>query len=179
MVEVNRCDPTGGKGIVYKKILNTISPFYFLKRYKIGYRSFLSTLAHTSTVQSFVNFFVHDKNLWSVCISHFYFYSSQSMWVVASKAQLEVQQPPSLLAEVLLLNFTQDKYFTWQAFTSLCSIICHSCNQRLRRRTVTSVLVLLSSRHHLHPLSILTPLWFKIFPGQTDDLQTFKKENGF
>lgn len=83
-VEANRCDPTGGKRTVYKEIVNAVSLFYFIKQYETGYRSFLNTLAHIRTVQSFVNFFVCDENLWRASILHFHFYSSQSMWAVAN-----------------------------------------------------------------------------------------------
>lgn len=93
------------------------------------------------TVQSFVNISVYTKDLWMVSASHSHFYSVKvcALWQVHFLARPAVQQPPSLPAELLPLNFAQDKYFTQQALTSSCSVIPpHLNNRGLKRCTVTA-----------------------------------------
>lgn len=52
-----------GRDSATKEIINTSLTIYLLKQYKIGYRSVLSTLTHTSTVQNFCLLFYPSQKL--------------------------------------------------------------------------------------------------------------------
>lgn len=147
-----------------KKPLTQSLTIYFLKQYKAGDRSVLSTLTQAQ-FKTFVYFWSITKINGGFLSRIFTFTSVKACELeqtLPQKHSLEAQQSPSLLAELPLLDFTRDKDFRWWAFTSLCKLISALCSQSLRR---------CSGRALCASPAVPRTLWTKWFLGTAETHQ--------